>query len=323
MATMHAIRVEKTGGPQVLQLVEVERPVPRQGEALVRIEAAGVNYIDVYHRTGLYPLALPFTPGSEAAGVVEQVGPGVSDLKAGARVAYAMAPGSYAEYAVVPASRLVPIPDGIDSRTAAAAMLQGMTAHYLVASTFVIKPGHTVLVHAAAGGVGGLLVQMAKQRGARVLGTASTAKLDLVRKDGADQVIDYSSADFAAEVMRLTGGRGVDVVYDSVGQATFDKSLDSLAQRGMLVLFGQSSGPVAPFDPARLAKQGAFLTRPSLAHYTASRDELLWRAGELFQSIQSGLVRLRIDRELPLGDASEAHRLLESRQTAGKLLLVP
>jgi NADPH2:quinone reductase len=320
---MHAIRVSRTGGPEVLEYVEVERPQPKAGEALVRIEAAGVNFIDVYHRTGLYKMELPFTPGSEAAGVVEEIGASVTDVRPGDRVAYAMAPGAYAEFAAVPAAKLVPIPEGITTRDAAAAMLQGMTAHYLVASTFPLKEGHTALVHAAAGGVGGILVQMAKRRGARVFGTASTKKLDIVSGDGADAVIDYTKSDFETEVMRLTGSKGVDVVYDSVGKTTFDKSLDSLTLRGMLVLFGQSSGSVPPFDPARLAKKGTFLTRPSLGHYMATRDELLWRARELFAAIESGAVKLRIDRELPLRDAAEAHRLLESRQTAGKLLLIP
>ena len=311
----YAIRISKTGGPEVLEYVEVERPTPREGEALVRIEAVGVNFIDVYHRTGLYKLNLPLIPGSEAAGIVEEVGANVSDVKRGDRVAYAMVPGAYAQYAVAPVAQLVPIPDGIDTRTAAAAMLQGMTAHYLCASTFPLREGHTALIHAAAGGVGGILVQMAKQRGARVFGTS---KLDIVRGDGADAAIDYTKSDFEAEVMRLTGNKGVDVVYDSVGKTTFDKSLDSLALRGMLVLFGQSSGSVSPIDPSRLAKKGTFLTRPTLQHYTATRDELMWRAREL-----SGVVRVRIDRELPLRDAAEAHRLLEGRKTAGKLLLIP
>ena len=314
----HAIRISTTGGPEVLEYVEVERPTPREGEALVRIEAVGVNFIDVYHRTGLYKLNLPLIPGSEAAGIVEEVGANVSDVKRGDRVAYAMVPGAYAQYAVAPVAQLVPIPDGIDTRTAAAATLQGMTAHYLCASTFPLREGHTALIHAAAGGVGGILVQMAKQRGARVFGTASTSKLDIVRGDGADAAIDYTKSDFEAEVMRLTGNKGVDVVYDSVGKTTFDKSLDSLALRGMLVLFGQSSGSVSPIDPSRLAKKGTFLTRPTLQHYTATRDELMWRAREL-----SGVVRVRIDRELPLRDAAEAHRLLEGRKTAGKLLLIP
>jgi len=300
--TMKAIQVRKTGGPEVLEYVEIPKPEPREGQVLVRVEAAGVNYIDVYHRSGLYKLPLPFVPGSEGAGVVEATGE---------RVAWAMVPGSYAEYAAVPEEKLVPLPASIDSRTAAAAMLQGMTAHYLVTSTFALREGHTVLVHAAAGGVGGLLVQIAKQRGARVIATASPAKHEEVRDLGADEVLDYSDP----------WPEGMNVVYDSVGVTTFDRSLDSLAVRGMLVLFGQSSGPVPPVDPARLAKKGAYLTRPSLAHYTATREELRWRARELFGWLESGEVKLRIDRELPLSEAAEAHRLLESRGTRGKLLL--
>jgi NADPH2:quinone reductase len=320
---MHAIRVSRTGDPSVLEYVSTDRPVPGKGEALVRIEAAGVNYIDVYHRTGLYKLPLPFTPGSEGAGVVEEVGPEVSGLKGGDRVAYAMALGSYAEHAVVPAWKLVPVPRAISSRTAAALMLQGMTAHYLVTSVHALKAGDRALVHAAAGGVGGLLVQLAKQRGAYVIGTASTAKLDLVRKLGADEVVDYTTADFEAEVLRLTANAGVNVVYDGVGKTTFDKSLDSLAVRGTLALYGQSSGPVPVFDPSRLAKKGTFLTRPSLAHYTQTREELLWRAREMFAAVESGDLEVRIDRELPLRDAAEAHRLLEGRKTMGKLVLIP
>jgi NADPH:quinone reductase len=320
---MHAIRVFRTGDPSVLEYVSVDRPVPGKGEALVRIEASGVNYVDVYHRTGLYKVPLPFTPGSEGAGVVEEVGPEVEGLKGGDRVAYAMSLGSYAEHAVVPAWKLVPVPRAISSRTAAALMLQGMTAHYLVTSVYALKAGDSALVHAAAGGVGGLLVQMAKQRGARVFGTASTSKLDLVRELGADAVIDYTTTDFEAEVMRLTDGTGVNVVYDGVGKTTFDKSLDSLTVRGYLALYGQSSGLVPPFDPSRLAKKGTFLTRPSLAHYTQTREELLWRAREMFAAIGSGALRVRIDRELPLRDAAEAHRLLEGRKTTGKLLLIP
>lgn len=299
---MKAIQVKATGGPEVLEYLDIPKPEPRDGEALVRIEAAGVNYIDVYHRTGLYEKPLPFVPGSEAAGVVEATGE---------RVAWAMVPGAYAEYAAVPADRLVPLPPSIDARSAAAAMLQGMTAHYLVTSTFNLREGHTALVHAAAGGVGGLLVQMAKQRGAHVIATASRAKHDEVRELGADEVLDYSDP----------WPEGMNVVYDSVGKTTFDRSLDALAVRGTLVLYGQSSGPVPPVDPARLAKRGAFLTRPSLGHYTATRDELRWRARELFTWIESGEVKLRVDRVLPLRDAAEAHRLLESRTTRGKLLL--
>jgi NADPH2:quinone reductase len=320
---MHAIRVSRTGDPGVLEYVEVEKPKPREGEALVRIEAIGVNYVDVYHRTGLYKLPLPLTPGSEAAGVVEEVGPGVQEPRPGDRVAYAMVPGAYAEYAVVPAAKLVPVPPSIDSRTAAALMLQGMTAHYLITSLYQVKKGDAVLVHAAAGGVGGLLVQLTKHRGARVFGTASTPKIGLVRELGAEAAIDYTTADFEAEVMRLTGGAGVSVVYDGVGKTTFDKSLESLAVRGYLALYGQSSGPVPPFEPARLAKKGTFLTRPSINHYTLTRDELLWRAREIFDAVAAGTLRVRIDRVLPLREAGEAHRLLEGRKTTGKLLLMP
>jgi NADPH2:quinone reductase len=321
---MHAIRVSAPGDPSVLEYVSLDRPRPGKGEALVRLEAVGVNFLDVYHRTGYYKLPLPFTPGSEGAGVVEEVGPEVEGLKGGDRVAYAMSPGAYAEHAVVPAWKLVPLPAAIDTRTAAALMLQGMTAHYLVASLYPLKAGDSALVHAGAGGVGGLLVQMAKQRGARVFATASTPKLDLVRALGADTVIDYTATPaFEAEVLRLTGGKGVNVVYDSVGKTTFDRSLDALAVRGYLALFGQSSGPVAPFEPQRLSAKGNFLTRPSLGHYCQTREELLWRAGEVFEAVQSGALRVRIDRELPLRDAREAHRLLESRQTSGKLLLIP
>jgi NADPH2:quinone reductase len=320
---MHAIRVSSTGGPEVLQYIEVEDPRPAEGQVLVHVEAIGVNFIDVYHRTGLYKLALPFTPGSEAAGVIEDIGPGVSDLKKGDRVAYAMVPGAYAEYAIVPAVKAVPVPKSIDTRTAAATMLQGMTAHYLLNSTYDLKSGQTCLVHAAAGGVGGLLVQLAKQRGAKVFGTASAKKLDIVRKDGADVVIDYTKDDFEAIVMKETNGAGVNVVYDSVGKTTFDKSLNCVALRGLLALFGQSSVPVPPFEPQRLAAKGTYLTRPSLAHYTTTRDELLWRAGDLFRLIESKALNVRIDREVPLRDAAEAHRALESRSTIGKVLLIP
>jgi NADPH2:quinone reductase len=255
--------------------------------------------------------------------VVEAVGPDVEGLKGGDRVAYAMQIGAYAEHAVVPAWKLVPVPRAIESRTAAALMLQGMTAHYLLNSVYAVKAGDAILVHAAAGGVGGLLVQMGKEKGARVFGTASTSKLHLVRELGADAVIDYTAQDFEAETQRLTGGAGVQVVYDGVGKTTFDKSLDSLAVRGYLALYGQSSGVVPPVDPSRLAKKGSFLTRPSLAHYTQTREELQWRAREMFAAVESGRLRVRIDRELPLRDAAEAHRRLEARQTTGKLLLIP
>jgi len=320
---MRAIRVSTTGGPEVLEYTEVPTPEPGADDALVRVEAAGVNFIDVYHRTGLYKLATPFTPGSEAAGTVEAVGSNVTSVKRGDRVAYAMTLGAYAEYAVVPVDKLVHVPPGIETRRAAAALLQGMTAHYLTTSTYPLKNGQTALIHAAGGGAGGLVVQLAKRRGARVFATTSTSKLDGVRGLGADVVIDYTTVDFEAEVLRLTDGAGVDVVYDSVGRTTFDKSLNCVAMRGLLALFGQSSGPVAPVDPSRLARRGIYLTRPSLAHYTAQREELLWRARELFDAIASGAVRLRIDRELPLRDAAEAHRLLEGRHTTGKLLLIP
>ena len=321
---MHAILVSETGGHEVLNYVEVERPRPKAGEVLVRIEAIGVNFIDIYHRTGLYPMPLPLTPGSEAAGVVEELGEGVEGFKKGDRVAYAMVRGAYAEYAVVPAKQLVPIPEGVDARTAAASMLQGMTAHYLAISTYPLKSGDTALVHAAAGGVGGLLVQVAKMRGARVIGTTSTEEKAKVARDlGADEVILYTTHDFGAETMRLTGGKGVNVVYDNVGKTTFDTSLACVCLRGLLALYGQSSGPVPPFDPARLAKMGAFLTRPSLGHYTATREELLWRAGDVLSWVREGKVKIRIDRVLPLRDAAEAHRLLESRKTMGKILLVP
>jgi NADPH:quinone reductase len=321
---MHAIQVKRTGGREVLEYVEIDRPQPKNDEALVRLEAIGVNFVDVYHRTGLYKLDLPLIPGSEGAGVVEDVGPDVKDVRKGDRVAYAMSVGSYAEYAVVPAWKLVPIPTTVDVRSAAAAMLQGMTAHYLATSTYPLKQGDLALVHAAAGGVGGLLIQIAKMRGARVFGTVSTEeKARIAREAGADEVINYEENDFEPEVMRLSGGKGVNVVYDSVGKTTFDKSLNCVARRGLLALFGQSSGAVPPLDPARLAKNGIFLTRPGLAHYIVDRQELLWRSGEMFTWIAQGRLKLRIDRELPLREAGEAHRLLESRETKGKLLLVP
>ena len=320
---MKAIRVRQIGGPEALEYVDVETPSPAKGQALVRIEAIGVNFIDVYHRTGLYKLPLPFIPGSEAAGVVEKVGEGVTRVRAGDRVAYAMVPGAYAEYAAVPEEKLFVLGDAVDTKTAAAMMLQGMTAHYLALSTFPLREGHAALVHAAAGGVGALLVQIAKERGARVFGTASTKHVDIARDAGADVVIDYTTSDFEQEVMRATDGRGVDVVYDSVGKNTFDKSLAVLARRGMLVLFGQSSGPVPPFDPARLARNSFFLTRPSLGAYTATPDELTWRASEVASWIAEGKLRLRIDRAVPLRDAAAAHRALEARETTGKVLLVP
>ena len=322
---MKAIRVEKYGGPENLVYRDLDKPEPKTGEALIKIEAAGVNYIDIYHRTGLYPLPLPFTPGSEAAGTVEAVGANVNEITIGDRVAYAMNPGSYAEYAAVAAARLVKVPDGVSSQQAAASMLQGMTAHYLVTSTYALKKEDSVLVHAAAGGVGLLLVQLAKRIGARVFGTVSTEeKAALAREAGADEVIVYTKQDFKEEILRATEGRGVQVVYDSVGRTTFMKSLDSLAPRGMLALFGQSSGVMPPFDADLLAQKGSlFLTRPSLAHYLITREELLWRAGELFTWIRAGDLKLRLEKILPLAEAAEAHRQLEARATTGKVLLLP
>ena len=322
---MKAIRVESYGGPDQLVYKVIEKPEPQPNEALVKIEAIGVNFIDVYHRTGLYPLPLPFTPGSEAAGTVESIGSEVSDIAVGERVAYAMSVGSYAEYAAVPAARLVKMPEGIDAQAGAAAMLQGMTAHYLSTSTYPLKSGDTALVHAAAGGVGLLLIQMAKRAGARVFGTVSTQeKARLAREAGADEVILYTAQDFQQEVRRMTDGKGVQVVYDSVGKTTFMKSLDSLAPRGLLALFGQSSGSVPPFDAAMLAQKGSlYLTRPSLAQYTLTREELLWRAGEVLNWITTGELKLRIEKTFPLSEAAEAHRQLEGRATTGKILLLP
>ena len=324
---MKAIQVKETGGPEKMQLVEVPTPSPGPKQALVRIAASGVNFIDVYFRSGLYKADLPVALGSEAAGTVEAVGPEVTEVAPGDRVAYAMARGSYAEYAVVPAAQLVGIPGELDFQTAAAAMLQGMTAHYLTHSTYALKSGDSCLVHAAAGGAGGLIVQMAKMLGARVFGTVSTEeKARVARGHGADEAILYTQQDFEAEVKRLTsgapGGPGVDVVYDSVGKTTFDKSLNCLRPRGLLALCGQSSGPVPPFELTLLnAKGSLFVTRPSLAHHVLTRKELLWRAGDVLNWVASGKLKLRIDRTYPLREAAAAHRDLESRKTTGKLLL--
>ncbi len=321
---MKAIRVHEPGGPEVLRYEEVPVPSPGPGQAQVKVDAIGLNYIDVYFRSGLYKTSLPFTPGMEAAGTVSAVAAGVAGVRVGDRVAYAPSMGAYAEFAVVPAERLVPLPQGVDFRSGAAVMLQGMTAQYLALSTYPLKPGDTVLIHAAAGGVGLLLAQIAKMRGARVFGTVSTKeKATLTREAGAEEVILYTDQDFEAEVMRLTDGKGVNVVYDSVAKTTFDKSLNCLAPRGMLVLFGQSSGPVPPVDPARLAKNAVFLTRPGLPQYTLTRTELLQRAGDVFDWVRSGKLRLRISETLSLKEAAEAHRLLEGRKTAGKVLLIP
>jgi len=322
---MKAIQVKELGGPEKMELADVPNPSPGPKQALVKIAASGVNFIDVYFRIGLYKADLPFTPGSEAAGTVESVGPGVTEVAPGDRVAYAMTRGSYAEYAVVPAAQLVKIPGGLDFQQAAAAMLQGMTAHYLTHSTFPLKKGDTCLVHAAAGGVGLLLVQMGRRIGARVLGTVSTeSKAQLAKQAGANEVILYTQQDFEAEVKRLTKGRGVDVVYDSVGATTFMKSLNSLRPRGLMALFGQSSGPVPPFDPNILNGKGSlFLTRPSLAHHCLTREELLWRAGDVLGWVASGELKLRVDHTYALASAPQAHRDLEGRKTSGKLLLLP
>lgn len=322
---MKAIRIRANGGPEVLKLEEIPDPTPGPGEAAVKIEAAGLNYIDVYYRTGLYKTQLPFTPGLEGAGVVTAVGANVTEVKVGDRVAYTGVPGAYAQLAVVPAARLVRLPDGVDGKAGAAAMLQGMTAHYLSHTTYPLQSGHWCLVHAAAGGVGLLLCQMAKMRGAKVIGTVSTeAKAKLAREAGADEVILYTQQDFEAEVKRITGGAGVHVVYDAVGKTTFDKSLNCLRMRGMLVLYGQSSGPVPSLDPAVLNQKGSlFLTRPSLFHHVATREELLQRAGDVLGWIKSGKLKLRIDLTLSLAQAAEAHRQLEGRQTTGKVLLIP
>jgi len=322
---MKAIQITETGGPEKLQLVDIPKPQPVPKDALVKIAASGVNFIDVYHRIGLYKVDLPAVLGMEAAGVVEEVGKEVTEVRPGDRVAYAMARGSYAEYAVVPAWQLVKIPDGIGLNSAAAAILQGMTAHYLTHSTFHLKSGDTCLVHAAAGGAGRLIVQMAKMLGARVLGTTSTeAKAEIARQAGIDEIIFYTKQDFEAEVKRLTSGRGVDVVYDSVGATTYLQGLNCLRPRGMMVLFGQSGGKVPPVDPTILNTKGSlYLTPPTLAHYCANREELLSRAGDVLQWIASGKLKLAIDRTYPLLQAAQAHRDLESRATAGKILLVP
>lgn len=322
---MKAIRVEKCGGPEVLQIQDIPVPEPAQAHARIRLEAIGLNYIDVYHRTGLYPQNLPFTPGSEGAGVVDGIGGGVADFRPGDRVAYAMGTGSYAEYAVLPAWRLVRLPDWMETKQAAAAMLQGMTVHYLVKGAYWIKQRDRALVHAAAGGVGRLLVQAAKHLGAFVIATVSTEeKARLAREAGADEVILYTEKDFLEETRRITNGQGVHVVYDSVGQTTFERGLDCLQPRGTMVLFGQSSGPVAAINPSVLAARGSlFLTRPTLAHYSSSPEELLQRAGELFDWIHKGVLQLRIDSTFPLAQAADAHRRLESRASTGKILLIP
>ena len=322
---MKAVRIAAPGGAEAMRLEEVPRPEPKAGEAVVKIAAAGLNYIDVYHRTGAYRGSYPLTLGVEGAGTVAAVGPEVTGVRVGDRVASVGFAGSYAEYAAAPAEKLVAIPEGVGFEQAAASMLQGMTAQYLASSTYPLKAGDACLVHAAAGGVGQLLCQAAKIRGAVVIATAGgPEKTAIAAAAGADEVIDYKASDFEAEVKRITGGKGVQVVYDSIGKTTFEKGLNCLARRGMMVLFGQSSGPVGPIDPQVLNQKGSvYLTRPSLFHYVALREELLERSGQVLGWIRDGRLRLSIFREMPLEKAADAHRMLEARQTAGKVLLVP
>jgi NADPH:quinone reductase len=322
---MRAIRIQQFGGPEAMRLEELPTPKPGDGQALVRIEAAGVNFIDVYQRTGLYKNPLPYGLGLEGAGVVEAVGSGVTTVRVGERVAWTGIPGSYATHNVVPADKLVTLPAGVDARAGASAMLQGMTAHYLAHSTYPLKRGDACLVHAAAGGVGLLLCQMAKRAGARVIGTVSTEeKAKLAREAGADDIIFYTRQDLVEEVKRLTGGKKLQVIYDSVGKDTFEKGFDCLAIRGHMVLYGASSGPVAPLDPQVLnAKGSLFLTRPSLFHYTATRDELVKRAGDVLGWIQKGELKVRIGATFPLAEAARSHQDLEGRKTTGKVLLIP
>jgi len=321
---MRAVVVEQFGGPEALVLADVPKPEPGPGDVIVKVAVSGVNFIDVYFRTGLYKVPAPVAIGSEAAGIVDSVGAGVTEVVPGDRVVYAMARGSYAEYARVPAAQVVKVPAAVSFEQAAAVLLQGMTAHYLTASTYPLAASDTCLVHAAAGGTGALVVQMAKARGARVFGTVSTAaKAAIAKAAGADEVIFYTEQDFAAEARRLTDGRGVDVVYDGVGKTTFEKSLDSLRPRGMMVLFGYASGAVTAVDPSTHlnAKGSLFLTRPGLANYIATREELLWRAGDVLDMVAAGRLTVRVDAVYPLAEAAEAHRALESRASTGKLLI--
>jgi NADPH2:quinone reductase len=322
---MKAVRIHKPGGPEALTYEDVPEPTPGAGQAAVKLGACGVNYIDVYFRTGQYKAQLPLTIGLEGAGTVTAVGSGVTDVKAGDRVAWTGVPGSYAQVAVVPSDRLVRLPEGLTFKDGAAAMLQGMTAHYLAVSTYPLKRGDTCLVHAAAGGVGLLLCQMAKMRGATVIGTVSTdEKAALAKAAGADHVIIYTKTDFEAEVRRVTGGAGVHVNYDGVGASTFDKGLNCLRPRGLMVLYGQASGPVPPLDLQILNARGSlFVTRPSLNHHIASREELLERAGDVLGWIRDRKIKLRLEHQLPLAEAAEAHRALEGRRTTGKILLIP
>jgi NADPH2:quinone reductase len=322
---MKAIQVTQTGGPEVLTVADLPAPTPKPNEALIEIKASGINFIDVYLREGRYPSPLPFIAGQEAAGVVTEVGAEVTSLKPGDCVAYCGVPGSYAEYASVPADRLVKVPAKLDFDTAASAMLQGMTAHYLCRSTYPIKAGETALIHAAAGGVGQLLVQMCKRLGARVIATAGNEeKADLARAAGADECIVYTKDDFESETRRLTDGLGVHVVYDGVGKATFDRDLNVLRPRGYLVLFGGASGAVPPFDLIKLSQKGSlFITRPTLGHYTATREELESRADDVLQMLVNGELKIQIHHRYPLTEAEQAHRDLEGRKTTGKLLLIP
>jgi NADPH2:quinone reductase len=322
---MRAIQIDHTGGPEVMLLRDLPTPTPGPGLALVQIQASGVNFIDVYLREGRYPSPLPFVPGQEAAGIVKALGPGATGFAIGDRVAWCHVPGAYAEYAAVPVSMLIALPAGITTRQAAAALLQGMTAHYLSHSTYAIQPGDTVLIHAGAGGVGLLLIQMAKRLGARVLTTVSTAeKAALARAAGADETILYTQEDFTARVRELTGGKGLPVVYDSVGKTTFDGSLACLQPRGLLALYGASSGAVPPFDPIKLSTLGSlYVTRPSMKDYTATRHELELRAGDVLGWVADGSLKLRLEHNYPLAEAAQAHRDLETRKTTGKVLLIP
>ena len=322
---MKAIRVHQFGAADALQYDDAPMPEPNAGEIRIKLAASGLNFIDIYHRSGAYAMPTPFIPGQEGAGVVDAVGEGVTDVAVGDRVAYPLQSGSYAEYVVIAADRTVPVPDAVDLKVAAASMLQGMTAHYYATSTYPIQPGDKVLVHAAAGGVGQLLVQIAKLRGGWVVGTVSTEeKAQVAKAAGADEVILYSQQDFEAEVKRLTDGQGVDVVYDSVGKTTFDKSLNCLRPLGYMVLCGQASGPVAPIDPQILNQRGSlFLTRPSLGPYIATRADLLKRADDLFSWIAEGKLNVNVDKAFPLAQAADAHRYMEARLTKGKVLLIP
>ena len=324
---MRAIRVAQTGGAEALRLEQIEQPRPEAGHVLVKVSAAGVNFIDIYHRTGLYPVPAPFTLGLEGAGVVEAAGPGVDHIKPGDRVTWCLGSGprSYAEYANIPVKAAIPVPPNVDLKLAAASMLQGMTAHYLSHSTYPLKPGDICLIHAAAGGTGMLLVQMAKMSGAQVIGTTSTQdKASRARRAGCDEVILYTEQDFETEVKRLTDNRGVDVVYDSVGKTTFEKSLNCLKPRGTMVTFGNASGPVDPVAPLALTQRGSlFLTRPKLADYVASEEELHWRASDILNWVGAGRLKIQVDREYDLSEAASAHEDLANRKTSGKLLLIP